>query len=193
MLTESATKTSSELHRAMNSRRHSEIIVTVAVQVAYCGRVPVKVRGTYSFGDILVASGADDGCSIAISITSTRQNGSQRVDESLRLGRCYSDDNPQELGTRDANGAYVKLVECAVFGPNTSGMFYSSRASSRLRVLLATVSIMTGLSIFIAIVFFCFSPTATASTANSSQLVTKASATEPRKPSFAYNVRSGPN
>jgi len=39
---------------------------TVGQEVAYCGRVPVRVRGTCLAGDILAASGLNDGTAVAV-------------------------------------------------------------------------------------------------------------------------------
>eukprot|EP01043_Picozoa_sp_COSAG02_P027174 COSAG02_NODE_1589_length_11792_cov_203.500898_9_plen_717_part_00 len=89
-------------------------------EIAYCGRVPVRVRGPVQEGEVLVSSGREDGLAVAISNSSAANQGceincatEQRVTQpQLQVGVA--------MQTCDQAQDRVSQVEIAVTGPSMS-------------------------------------------------------------------------
>lgn len=80
--------------------------------VAYCGRVPVKLRGNAKSGDLVVPSGLNDGTAVAV-----RANGSSMLPPDARVVAIVEKAHQAIRAESCPQEQVVSLVDVAVTGP----------------------------------------------------------------------------
>lgn len=118
-------------------------------EIAYCGRVPVRVRGPVREGDILVSSGREDGMAVVISNSTAASRDCEisctteprAIQQGLQVGVAMQTcDQPQDR---------VSLVEVAVTGPSMSSS--SMQHLARNRGAVCTIRAVVFATLFVAV------------------------------------------
>eukprot|EP01046_Picozoa_sp_COSAG06_P030626 COSAG06_NODE_2921_length_6087_cov_38.764863_3_plen_1098_part_00 len=121
-------------------------------EIAYCGRVPVRVRGPVSEGDVLVSSGLENGLAAVISNSAYGDtadcdlvcSAAERQVPKLRVGVAMrACDQPDDA---------VSLVEIAVTGPSMSSMQQRGTAAIRLKAAASTIRMAVFITLFVVLI-----------------------------------------